>query len=373
MPHQRLLWIDALKGLCILMVVLYHVVQQVDIHAITPFSSSLIDISDRAWSFFNWALSPLRMPVFFALSGWLAARHINAAFSSPDLVRHVVVYLWVFVVWSLILWLITYIIGYFTDFRHPFYARGDLAFFSCSLYDFFYNLLVLNTGHWYIYALAIYYVLAAIFVRVKWLFFATALLLFFLSFSPSFFEVSWATLSIIRNCVFFLLGAYWGKKLLVFITDFKFFAAATLLMGLVLTYLSFSLLSWDIRLLGSFSGVLFCWLVAIQINPWFSHPVLSWLMYLGKNTLYIYVLQMAFIQAATLFFSSPSWLAVSRHEWLYLLAKLSYPMVFTTIVIFLCIAVARLCRRYLPVLFMPPYAAVFFATRGQWLGKSEGN
>ena len=66
---------NTLKGGCILLVVLYHVV-------LPGFEGTLKyltagSLPAHIWVAFNTVLSPLRMPAFFFVSGMLAARAIN--------------------------------------------------------------------------------------------------------------------------------------------------------------------------------------------------------------------------------------------------------------------------------------------------------
>ncbi len=76
MTHSRkeILWINTLKGGCILLVVLHHAI-------ITTFAPSLHHLTAgllpaQGWVAFNTWLSPLRMPAFFFVSGLLAANAV---------------------------------------------------------------------------------------------------------------------------------------------------------------------------------------------------------------------------------------------------------------------------------------------------------
>nr|WP_320158108.1 acyltransferase family protein [Raoultella terrigena] len=73
--RRDVLWINTLKGACILLVVLHHVI-------ITTLEPSMLYLSSggwvaKIWHYFNQIISPLRMPAFFFVSGLLAINAIN--------------------------------------------------------------------------------------------------------------------------------------------------------------------------------------------------------------------------------------------------------------------------------------------------------
>lgn len=69
----RLAWADAAKGLCIALVVLYHVVGK---HYDQVLPAELASVA-TAWALVGYAPRPLRMPLFFVLSGMFAARALQ--------------------------------------------------------------------------------------------------------------------------------------------------------------------------------------------------------------------------------------------------------------------------------------------------------
>ena len=70
---SRLAWADTAKGLCMVLVVLVHVHHKyyltLDWHISLP--------AERIWSAVHLVLTPLRVPLFFAVSGMLAASAIT--------------------------------------------------------------------------------------------------------------------------------------------------------------------------------------------------------------------------------------------------------------------------------------------------------
>ena len=71
-PAPRVGWPDVAKGICILLVVLWHVVTKVVVGI--PGAGAVTD----AWVMLNAQLLPLRIPLFFLVSGMFAARAVLA-------------------------------------------------------------------------------------------------------------------------------------------------------------------------------------------------------------------------------------------------------------------------------------------------------
>lgn len=87
----RVRWIDAGRGVAIAMVVLFHTANWL--------SAAGADVD--AWIEFNTVVSSLRMPLFFALSGLFARKWVTGSWRGLWDAK-LRLYLWVFVVWSVI-------------------------------------------------------------------------------------------------------------------------------------------------------------------------------------------------------------------------------------------------------------------------------
>lgn len=88
---QRLDWVDAGRGIAILLVPLFHA---------TSWLRS-VGIEVGVWPMVNDILSSLRMPMFFALSGLFAAKWLTAPWSRL-LREKVLLFAWVFLLWELV-------------------------------------------------------------------------------------------------------------------------------------------------------------------------------------------------------------------------------------------------------------------------------
>lgn len=195
---------DLVKGTTVLIVVLFHTV--VHLHAVTPGD----DVSS-GWHSAMMVLEPMRMPLFFLVSGMLAAGAIARPWSLSRRRTFGMAYL--YVLWSVI-----------------FFTCAALLFDTAvrdALVQFPKALLLGSSGYWYLYALLLYFVAAKAVRRWPvWVILAVAVL-------PNLLRpmvAQWnrdllvdidagsMMTSIVTNLVFFLLGAY-CKEILTRIAD----------------------------------------------------------------------------------------------------------------------------------------------------------
>ncbi|MFY1574547.1 acyltransferase family protein [Verrucosispora sp. WMMD703] len=139
----RLTWVDVAKGGCILLVLLWHVIVkdylQIDWRLDVPVLG--------AWGTFGELLLPMRMPLFFTISGMLAATAVQPPWRSvarPRAAR----FLYLYGVWLMIH---TAVLALAPDF--PTDRASDLGGLLAQL-------TVTPSNLWYLYALALYFVLA---------------------------------------------------------------------------------------------------------------------------------------------------------------------------------------------------------------------
>jgi threonine dehydratase len=95
LPRQR--WADVAKGLCIVLVVLWHVTRKDYLQL--PLDPSLPVAG--AWGRFSEVLLPVRMPLFFLISGLFAARQLDRPWPRVWSDR-VAPLLYLFVLWTLV-------------------------------------------------------------------------------------------------------------------------------------------------------------------------------------------------------------------------------------------------------------------------------
>ncbi|MEV0426618.1 pyridoxal-phosphate dependent enzyme [Micromonospora sp. NPDC050495] len=148
-PAGRVRWADVAKGACIILVVLWHVIVkhylQIDWRLDLPLPG--------AWGLFGEQLLPLRMPLFFTISGIFAAHAVARPWrvaARPRIARN----LYLYATWLLIhTALLALAPGFPTD-------------RATSLGGLLAQLTVTPSNLWYLYALALYFALAKALRRV---------------------------------------------------------------------------------------------------------------------------------------------------------------------------------------------------------------
>jgi uncharacterized membrane protein YcfT len=149
----RLGWIDAVRGACVLAVVLFHVTAW---HVLTL---DLAPVADRTWSVVNGYLGSLRMPLLLAVSGLLASRRILQGWRSPDSAERAASSYYLYVVWLAVYVAVYAVLG---DPRLPHSIDGPGEAAAQLVWP--------QTPLWYVFALAVYVVVLTSLSRVApWL------------------------------------------------------------------------------------------------------------------------------------------------------------------------------------------------------------
>ena len=81
-------WVDGVKGLCIIFVVLGHTITELDIRG----------FDTGTWGTFNMMLGPVRMPLFFLASGLFAAKALASTWGRLAN-RRIWVMVWLYLLW----------------------------------------------------------------------------------------------------------------------------------------------------------------------------------------------------------------------------------------------------------------------------------
>ena len=135
---SRVAWVDAAKGLSILLVVAHHSVSFMQTHGLAP----------PAVVAANTALASMRMPLFFLASGLFVAGPLAAPWRTL-LHKRIAFFLYLFVLWTLLR---------FAFFHIPAMADVD-PYDSTNVVDLALSLLIPGSGMWFIYALALFAVI----------------------------------------------------------------------------------------------------------------------------------------------------------------------------------------------------------------------
>lgn len=188
---DRVRWADTAKGLCILLVVLWHVVAKQYLRLEWPEGLRVPGV----WGTFCELLLPLRMPLFFTISGMFALNAVHRPWRISARSR-VARFLYLYLVWLLIH---TALLGLAPDFP------TDRATGPAGLLE---QLTITPSNLWYLYALALYFVIAKLtwrFPRVVMLGAAFALSV---AAASELVPVPGNRAGLLQNLVFFLLGLY---------------------------------------------------------------------------------------------------------------------------------------------------------------------
>jgi len=133
----RLPWLDSARGMAILLVVFHH----------TILYTGAVGVAHPVWVYLNGALNTFRMPLFFFVSGLLAARAVRRDWRT--LLRgRVALLVWVYVVWSLTA-------GTWFRVIPNLRSVGGRSWASLP-----WSILTATTSIWYLCALAIFLVIA---------------------------------------------------------------------------------------------------------------------------------------------------------------------------------------------------------------------
>lgn len=145
-PARRVAWADVAKGLCILLVVLHHVVGK-HLPLVVPDTAAGAAVV-QAWVAVDTALKPVRMPLFFAVSGMFAAGALRRPWPLVAVRRVLTPY------WTYLVWLAVHVVVFATV------ATAIETHRVPGVLEGLTHLLLAATGVWYLYALAVYFVVA---------------------------------------------------------------------------------------------------------------------------------------------------------------------------------------------------------------------
>ena len=333
----RLPWADAAKGLCIVLVVLHHLTTK-HYELVVP-DGTLVE---AAWQEATDLLRPVRMPLFFLLSGMFAAGAVQRPWRDV-LRRRVATPYYLYVVW-----LVLHAIAFSVLTALPMNRTRSLSELAVDV-------VLASTGLWYLYALALYFVLAKavrpLDARVVVPFAAA------ISAGASLLPIEGANReSLVQHFVFFLVGTV-APHLVRAVPDIP---GRHVDGSLAAGSAALAVVAWSLGLPQSATTLLVAVLavpLAIRMvaaactRPWFEGPAAR----LGRQTLPIYVLHvplLALVHLVVVQLPGVDGLSGSTAG---LVALAGYPVLATVLVTVACLLVhAGLERAGLGVLFHLP-------------------
>ncbi|MBN9886765.1 acyltransferase family protein [Salipiger abyssi] len=264
---QRLTWIDVVKGGSIFFVVFFHA---------SIAAESYFDLSSKLWQINN-AISPMRMPVFFLVSGYLARSALRRPW--PKLLKaKTATFLYLVLIWLLIAFLF------------------DVTFFdkSANIFDFLLQGIVINPTStlWFLLALAIYFPLAKLSMRIRPLAAMIALALY-TSVSVGYIAFdSYVHDNILKYFIFFFIAAAYGETIFGWMGNNRWIGpvSTVIFAGLTAAHLKSDPSGATGKILQTvlpFFGIGFGYFASAIIAK--ISPLRRFWTYLGRNTLSIYL------------------------------------------------------------------------------------
>jgi uncharacterized membrane protein YcfT len=323
-PVERLLWPDVAKGVCIVLVVLWHVIMkqylQIGWKSSTPLPG--------AWGAAGELLLPLRMPLFFAISGFFAARAVNRPWRVVARSR-VAKFFYLYVLW---LSVHTVVLSFF-----PGFATEHAG----SVLEFVAQLTITPTNLWYLFALAVYFVLAKLSRRLP--FWVPLAIAFVVSATASAGLVATPgdRGGLYQNLLFFLVGIY-GTSLVKRIAV----EASWLRLALVgLPYLGVLVVVEHFDLKTTFGLWPVLSLVAIVLGVTAAALVTRWekpanaIASIGRRTLPIYVIHLPLVAVLDAVLRDP---LSSLGPAAQLVVAVADPVVLVAVIVALCLLLQRI-------------------------------
>jgi uncharacterized membrane protein YcfT len=146
----RLEWVDAARGVCVLLVVLLHV--RIFVYAPLAPPTHGVEVWTQLTEFFG----AFRLPLLFVVSGLVASKRVRAGWSDRRTVLRAVSLYWLYVVWLSVYALLSIVV-----------IAPGVPFRVMSIGAYMQQLVVPDSMLWFIFALAVYVVLLSSLRRVR--------------------------------------------------------------------------------------------------------------------------------------------------------------------------------------------------------------
>lgn len=296
---EEILWINTLKGGCILLVVLYHVVLPGYLDTVKYLTAGMLPA--HFWVSFNTVLSPLRMPAFFFVSGLLAANSLTNKTWKAVFTSRVTNFFYLYILWGGIQWLS--IITISSEITGHQISENINSSYADSPQQFITLMLMGMSSAWYLYALGLFFVLGKLFNSHRLPLLLIALVLNYAAIDKII--PGWGPASLSQYFIFFLVGSFfnaemirlseWHRSNIVPWSLLLMFAVVHVFLGLNKSiFLCILAIALTIA-------------ITRALNHYFKMSPLNWL---GKNTLQIYVLHRIFIE----YFGMTAILFARKHQ-----------------------------------------------------------
>ncbi|MDH2426874.1 acyltransferase [Sphaerisporangium sp. TRM90804] len=322
--RQRSVWADAAKGVCILLVVLWHVVMkhylQIDWRVSLPIPG--------LWGGLTQQLLPLRMPLFFTISGMFAVGAVTRPWRVVGRSK-VAKFFYLYALW---LFIHTALLSLVPDF--------DTLKASSAL-DVLEQLTITPTNLWYLYALALYFVIAKVLRRAPMALVLGAALVLSATAATGVLDIPGNRGGLYQNLVWFLGGLYFRPYIerLAANASWARVALTTAAYGAIMVVITLTASKavpgvWP---LACVVATVFGVTAAARISEW------TWLAEglarLGRTTLPIYIIHMPLLALLHRALVTP--LSADLDGRLRLLLAVVEPIVMSAFLVWLCLLLHR--------------------------------
>lgn len=343
-PPTRLPWPDLARGVSVVLVVMHHVIRQMVEQAPITWQPAA-----TAWTAVDDFLTPIRIPLFFFISGMLVSRAVRGSFWADRRAWSVPAYL--YVLWSILLTLRLLAPG----------ADSDHSFLGNLLG----NVALAGSGYWYLYALPLYFVYAYATRRAPGWLAAIPLVIGLLVRGPvtewtqhaGYAVMDSASLlgSVAANGIFFWIGARYGRTLAEFLTARRTWIGWAALITYAAVQGAAMLTSAESLVAPLTSALGICLGVMLTARASERSRLASGIRYIGARTLPVYVAQFFFVSALSF-----AWTRLANAPVLAALAPVSwaYPIAVTGVAVGISLLGYSLATRTAALrwLFVPPAA-----------------
>ncbi|MCC3266565.1 acyltransferase family protein [Arthrobacter gengyunqii] len=313
---ERLPWPDLARGICVILVVAMHIYE---VH----YTAWLADAPlSKAWDIVVSAAQPIRMPLFFLISGYLCANSIYRPWRAVMRKRiFSIVYLYY-------VWLGLYAFVAFGETLAQEVAFTPEAFIRQLFWP--------STSLWYLYGLVAYFLIARATSRIPpW-----ALILITAVISVAGTTAFDGTLQYLSRCLFFfVIGCRWPQIVRTITINAHWRTATAALAGYAVACI-FALWAGQktlgVAMVTSIVGLYLALQLATLIGP---HKISKPFQFIGRNTLAIFVLHPILLKTINLIFeANPSIVSWIRAQ---TLIAASYPLMLTASLVTLCLLIEK--------------------------------
>jgi uncharacterized membrane protein YcfT len=196
-PKQRIEWLDIAKGGSIICVAMLHSTMYLHANGFDPhYVGTLNDL-----------LKPVRMPLFFTISGILGASVLQRDWKSL-FAKQIWTFAYLFALWSLIRWV------YFRHFQTNMVTPAE----GSSVLELVTMWVMPESGLWFIWALAIYFLVGRLLFRAPLVAIGGSLVAAAMTWGGLITTANYVHQNVITYMPFFLTGLYFGLPVVKAIT-----------------------------------------------------------------------------------------------------------------------------------------------------------